>query len=371
MVRPSTPLRTFQRALDHPLLKGALGLLGGLLSAFLILVSVISGNWQMGVSNDRFLTVIYLVIAPAAVGIASPLWFWFGRAIWRRIGHPGRHYLERLSAARFLPGIAAAALGLAVILPVSATSRFWTQTRLPFGLLIAIVGPVWFWVGRPFLGDRIGRWLPTPDAEVAALTARWVPAVAGLLLLSVVITSVIALPVAAVGDPVDEGGLTVTVTDARTVESITRMDGETVMNDHGWRLLMVRLSVRNDGRLTRPLPGGSYGDVAAIAPECSAQTFGEPSNNCNQVFLDGPFSVDNETFPSYEDQYSATGGEIPPGQSVTGWYVYRIEGSLHPDVDDEPMVIVDDIGRWTYSYGPTKSPTSGQGTETPSVTPSG
>ncbi len=374
MPRLSARLRSLQHALDHPLLTGGIGLIGGLLSAFLILVSIISGNWQMGVSNDRFLTVIYAIIVPAAVGIASPLWYWLGRPIWRRIGRPGRQYLDRLTEVRFLPGIAATVLGLVVMLPVSATSRFWTQTRLPFGLLVAIVGPAWFWVGRPMLGDRLDGWLPTTvaaDLDFTTRTARVIPAVAGLLLVSIAITSVIALPVVNVGEPVNEGSLSVSVTDVRTSASITRADGETVRADHGWRLLLVRLAVSNDGRLARPLPGGSYGGVAAIAPECSAQTFGEPSNNCNQVFLDGPFTVDGETFPPYEDRYVATDGDIAPDQTVTGWYVFRIEASPLQGGSDGRMVIVDDVGRWTYTYDTTPRPMQDRGTETPSVTPPG
>ena len=185
----------------------------------------------------------------------------------------------------------------------------------------------------------------------AASAVRILLAIGVLLVISVAVTARIALPVAGVREPVASNGLSVSITETRTTTEVTELDGQSVEATHGWRLLLVRLEVHNVGDGPRPVPGRSVGDIAVIAPECEANTFGEPANNCNQAYLDGAFRADGEEYANYDARQEAVGGTLSPGERITGWLVFRIERSPTRKPSFDAMVIVDNVGRWVLLDG--------------------
>lgn len=335
------------------LLRGGLGLVGGVALLFGVVVVLFGGNWHMGYTHDRVLVPIFGLLVPAAAGIVSPLWYWVGRPVWARLDRPGERSARRLRRARFLPGLAGSVLGVALLLPVSATSRFPVQMLAPFGLAVGLAGPLWFWLGRPVAGGRVEAWLPGEpgDPALAAAGRRVVPALAVLLAASVAVTAVIALPVVGTGETVASGDLAITVTDTRTATTVTETGSGTDQGGFAWRLLLVGVAVENRGDEPRRLPGSSVGDIAVIAPACGAQNFGEPSHNCNQVYLDGNFTADGTGYANYDDRQAAVGGTVDPGERVTGWLVFRVESRPTADPDFEAMVVVNEVGRWTLDDG--------------------
>lgn len=340
--------------------RGAVGLGAGVLVLFGVFVTLLGGNWQLGFRHDWVLTLIFVDLVPAALGILSPVWYWIGRPLWYHLGRPGGRRFEHWQSARFLPGILGPLVGIALLFPVSATSRFWIQILVPFGLMVGVGSPLWFWFLRPLasawdrgpripLTNRVTAGLPagvldrlsrTPGSRVVAIGLA-------LLLLSAAVTVVIALPVNAPGESVRSNGLTVSVTDIRTTDSLTTADGETTSADDTWGFLLVRIAVENRGASSRSLPGTGIGSIAVIAPACEAMTFGEPRNNCNSAYVGQNFTAGGETYRTYEEEVVATDGTIEPGQRVAGWLAYRIESAPSADPAFEAMIVVDDIGRWT------------------------
>lgn len=340
------PLRTVRGRLpaEIRLLRGALGLAGGAVLLFAIANALLSANWRLGFANNRLFTPVLLAIAPMVLGLASPLWYWIGRPLWHHLDRPGAAALAPLSGARFLPGLASTAVGLAMLLAVRATSPRPVQVLVPLGIGLAVLGPLWYWIARPLVGEDLAAWLPEAATGEAprAQALRMGLGVAVLLALAVGVTVAVALPIVAPGDPVTAGGLTVAVTDvAQTDAVVEREDGD----EYGTgpeTLLLVRVAVENPGDRPRSVPSAL--DVSVFASACSAQTFGEPARNCNQPYVSGPFEVDGERFANYDDQQAAMDGTLAPGDRVAGWLVYRIES---PPADEGPVVvIVDDVGRW-------------------------
>ena len=348
------PIVAVRRVLpaEARLLNGAIGLFGGLLLAFVVFVQLLGGNWRMAYADDRFLTLIFTFLGPAGVGVVSPVWFWVGRPLWARFGRPGNRYVRRWSSAQFIPGLLAPIGGGFLMFPVEASSGFWTLLLVPFGLLLGLIGPIWFWLGRPLVGPRVDEWLPgiPPRNTLERLTSRWFPAVVAILFTALAVTSLLALPIVAVGEPVRTNDLTVSVTDTRTATTITEETDETAMRPDGWRFLLVRVAVTNEGARPHPAPGGSVGDIAVIAQACSAQTFGEPANNCNAAFVDGAFTANGDTYPSFDLRRDALDGELAPGDRLTGWLVYRIEHRPSRASSAEPMIIINEVGRWTFEF---------------------
>jgi len=330
-------------------LRGAVGALSGVILFGSILSILLGGNWHLGYGDDRLLVAIFLVLIPAGLGVASPIWYWLGRPVWDWFDRPGDHFLGPFREVRFLPGLAGSVIGVALIFPVSATSRLLIQTLAPFGLAIAIGTPLWYWVVRPTGVVDTERWLPEIPSESRLTTA----AVQSILVLGVLfgaslsITSVIALPAVGIGDSVPADGLAVTVTDTRTASEIAEIEDGVVHGSDGWQLLLVRVSVENQGEARRQLPGTSVGDITVIAPPCSAQNFGEPSHNCNQVYVDGNFRTNGTTYTNYETRQAAADGTIGPGDRIAGWLVFRLESRPIQTSGSDSMVIVDDVGRWT------------------------
>lgn len=321
---------------------GILGLIGGVTIVVILTVVLLGGNWQLGFGDDRPLVLIFGLGFPAAVGITSPLWFWVGRPVWVHYGRPGEDHWRSLYDVKFLPGLAGSLVGVLLVLPVSATSPLPVQVLAPFGIGLGIVAPAWYWgVGPVFR--------PQTDALLAEASSDSIDAIPGartgvglvvLLVLSAVVTTAIALPVVGTGETITSGGLTVTVDDTTTVESVTAIDDGEVHGTDSWRLLLVSVTVENRATTPQEMPGTSVGDVTVISPACGVQNFGEPAYNCNQVFLDGRFTGDGTEYPSY------SGGTIAPGEQEGGWLVYRLE--QRPDRRGGPrgMIIVDDVGRW-------------------------
>lgn len=330
------------------ILKGAAGIISGVVLFGSILSILLGGNWQLGYGDDRLLVGIFLVLIPAGLGIVSPLWYWLGRPVWDWFDRPGDQRLHPLREVRFLPGIAGSVLGIALIIPVTATSRLLVQTLAPFGLAIAIGSPLWFWALRPTGVMSIGGWLPEilRGSSSRATLGRSLLVLGILFALSLAITTFIALPVVDIGESLPGDGVTVTVTDAQTVPEITEIDSERNHGSDSNQLVLVRLSVENRGEVRRQLPGTSVGDITVIAPPCSAQNFGEPSHNCNQVFVDGNFRVDGTAYTNYGSRQASTGGTIEPGARISGWLVFRRESRQTRSPQFESMVIVNDVGRW-------------------------
>ena len=331
------------------ILRGLGGLVAGVIIVFEVFVVLLSGNWQLGYTHDWLLTTIFGLLVPAGLGIVSPLWYWIGRPLWARFDRPGRQYLRRWGDGTFLLGLAGPLVGASLFFLVSATSPFWVQTLIPFGLAIGLACPSWFWVVRPIAGDRIPRVVPMPsDVPSSAVPlVRMLPAIGVLFVIGVAVTAVIALPVVAVGEPVASNGLSVSITETRTTTEVTEPGGDSVTATHGWGLLLVHLEVHNVADGPRPVPGRSVGDIAVIAPECGANNFGEPANNCNQAYLDGDFRANGEEFTNWDDRQAAVDGTIGPGERLSGWLVFRIEGSPVQNPSFGAVVVVEDVGRWT------------------------
>ena len=344
------PIRTLRGRLptELRLLRGAAGFLGGLLLVFGVFVVLLGGNWRLGYTHEWLLTTIFGLFIAAGVGILSPLWYWIGRPIWFRIDRPGRQFVGRWEAAKFLPGLLGSLIGAGLFFLVSATSGFWVQTLIPFGLAIGLVSPLWFWVFRPFVGHRLPNF-PFIDADLpspAALAVSVLPTVAVLFGVGVIVTWVIALPIVGVGQPVSADGVTVSVLDTRTTTEVTELEGRSVRATHEWRLLLVRLVVDNEGTSPRPLAGRSVGDIALIAPEGGANNFGGPANNWNEAYLDGDFRADGVEYANYSERQESAGGTLAAGDRVSGWLVFRIESPPTGPPTFDAMVIVDDVGRW-------------------------
>ena len=350
------PIRTLRGRLpaEMRILRGLAGLLGGAVLLGGLLTVLLGGNWQLGYGDDRPLAAILLTAGPAVVGILSPCWYWLGRPAWHWRGRPAADRLGPAEDARFLPGLAGSVLGLLLVVPVSATSRLPVQALGPLGVAVALGSPLWYWLLRPALGRRIGRLLPgaVRGPGLTETAGRILPVLVVLLVASLALTAVIALPVAGVGTPVSAGDLTVTVTDVRTVTGVTEVGGEGYeYGRDGRRLLLVHVAVENRGDTRRGLPGTSVGDVAVIAPTCSAQNFGEPSHNCNQVYVDGTFRANGAEYANYGTRVESTGGRIAPGAHLDGWLAFRLESRPDDRSGFEPMVIVADVGRWTLDEG--------------------
>lgn len=344
------PIRTLRSFLpgEARLLRGGVGLLAGVLIVSEIIVLVLGGNWQMGYSNDWILASIFLLLVPAAVGIMSPLWYWIGRPGWDRFERPGDRLLHRWRQARFVPGLVGAFVGVSLMFPVSATSRFWVQTLVPFGLAIGLASTLWFWLLRPLASSKLDAVLPgDPSSKPVVIIQRGLPTIGILFVIGVAITAAISLPVVTIGESVTTGDMAVSITDTRTTTTVTESNGRTFEATHGWQLLLVHLTVENRGESPRMLPGRSFGDITVIAPECSANNFGEPSNNCNRAFVDGRFNADGEEYANYDEQQAATSGMIGPRERISGWLVFRLENQPTNGNEFEPMVVVDDVGRWS------------------------
>lgn len=330
------------------LLRGGAGFVSGIVLVFAIFVGLLGGNWQLGYAHDWILTSIFGLFVPGAIGLVSPLWYWVGRPVWDRIDRPGNRYFERWRTARFLPGQIGAVLGISLFSLVNATSGFWIQTLIPFGLALGLGSPVWFWLLRPLAKEWSPSWVPaaseTPFPE--GFAGRTLSGIGVLFVMAVAVTAVIALPVAAIGEPVTSNGLTVSIPESRTTTEVIESDGESRTVTHDWRFLLVRLSVDNEANAPRSIPGRTEGDVAVIAPECSANNFGEPANNCNQAYLDGDFRADGKEYPYYDTRQEAVGGTIRPGEGLSGWVVFRIENRPVQNPSFDAMVVIDDVGRW-------------------------
>lgn len=78
------PIRTLRGYLpaEMRVLRGAGGALVGVILFGSILSILLGGNWHLGYGDDRILVAIFLVLLPAGLGVASPIWYWLGRPVW-------------------------------------------------------------------------------------------------------------------------------------------------------------------------------------------------------------------------------------------------------------------------------------------------
>jgi len=120
---PIWTLRSYLPA-EMRVLRGILGMIGGVALFGGVLVILLGGNWQLGYADSRFLASIFLALIPATIGIVSPAWYWLGRPEWYRLDRPGNHLLCRFRNARFVPGMVGTVLGIGLMAPVTATSGF-------------------------------------------------------------------------------------------------------------------------------------------------------------------------------------------------------------------------------------------------------
>jgi hypothetical protein len=164
-------------------IRGAVGALSGVILIASILSILLGGNWHLGYGDDRILVAIFLVLIPAGLGVASPIWYWIGQPVWDWFDRPGDHLLRPFREVRLLPGLAGSVIGVALIFPVSATSRLLVQMLAPFGLAIAIGTPLWYWVVGPAGVVDTERWLP----EVPTGSPLTTTAVQSLLVLGVLL----------------------------------------------------------------------------------------------------------------------------------------------------------------------------------------
>lgn len=332
-------------------MRGLVGLAGGSLLLFGLSVELFTANWKLGIALEWLFTPLLAFLVPAALGIVSPLWYWVGRPIWCRLARSraqGSVVRSGLREARFLPGLAGSLLGLLVLGPVTATAGFWVQAMLPLGLLIGLGAPLWYWIFRPLGRQLFAR----PDRNgsedwLAGSAVRWgLAALFVLAVLSVLVTAVVSLPIVEVGQPITTGsGMELAVTDVETRSSIRAADGDLIDGGAGG-VLLVRVEGTNGGDTPSAVPGDSVGDVAVISETCEAQTFGEPSNNCNRVYLDGNFTAGDRAYANWGVVRERAGGSVGPDERLGGWLAYRIEGRSAEGF--EGMVIVDDVGRWRF-----------------------
>lgn len=344
------PIRRLRGTLpaEMRVLRGAFGAAGGGVLLGTVLDVLFRGNLQLGFGDGRILVGLFLVFVPAVIGLVSPIWYWVGRPVWVWLDRPGVHLLAPLATARFLPGIFGSLLGIVVASPVRATSSPVVQTLVPFGLIIAVGTPLWYWILRPASIHHVGRLLPNAvsGTKPRAIATRTLLVLGVLLCVSLVVASVIALPIVDTGEQVTTDGLSVAITDTETVRAIPAIDRTETYARDGSRLLLVRIAVENRGQTPRRLPGTSVGDIAVIAARCDAQTFGEPAQNCDQVWPDGPFTADGTTYENYATLAESSDGTLPAGARIEGWLAYRLESRQESAPEFDSMVIVDDVGRW-------------------------
>lgn len=348
---PFPTLRSYLPA-EMRLLNGIGGFVGGLLLLLFTFSILLGGNWHLGFADDRILTGIFLVFVPAAIGILSPLWFWIGRPLWVRFNRPGYHVTYRFERARFLLGLFGSLVGSWIILRVSATSHLAEQSLAPFGLALALGFPLWYWVIRPIGYQQIEERLPGSPSEsrLKVFVIRSVPVISFLFLSSLAVTAFISMPIVAVGQQTTADGLAVTVTETQTVSGVTEVDSDEEFGQHSAGLLLFHISMENRGTAPKRIPGSSVTEIGFIAPYCQAQTFGEPSNNCNRAYVHGDFSAGDSIHTNFDDQQELRGGKLNPGEGVDGWLVFRIESAPTPS-DSKGMIIVEDVGRWTLERG--------------------
>lgn len=352
-IRWPSSIRTLRGYLptDMRVLRGAVGAFSGVILFVSIISILLSGNWQLGYGDDRILVAIFLVLIPAGLGVASPIWYWLGRPVWGWFDRPGNTLLRPLQEVRFLPGLVGSVIGVTLLFPVHATSRLFVQSLAPFGLAIAVGTPLWYWILRPTGVVDTERWLPEiPSGSPLTTTAARSLLVLGVLFgASLAITTVIALPIVGIGQPVTEDRVAIAITDAQTVTGISGIGNGAGYGSDSGQFLLIRVSVENQAETRRPLPGASVGDITVIAPTCRVQNFGEPSHNCNQVYVDGNFSANGTTYRNYDSRHASADGTIGPGDRITGWLVYRLESRPTQPNGFESMVIIDDVGRWALS----------------------
>lgn len=345
------PIRTLRGHLpaEMRILRGVGGALGGAILSISILGVLLGGNWRLGFGDDRLFVGIFLVLVPAGLGLASPVWYWFGRPVWAWFDRPGLHLLGPLQESRFLPGLAGSVVGVTHLFPVSATSHLLVQTLAPFGLAIALGAPLWYWLVRPIGAQSFGRRLPgfRRESQPTTFAIRSLLVLGLVFVLCLALTTVIAIPIVGLGESVSADGRAVSIVETQLVAEVTESESGEARGSHSWQLLLVRISVENQGKTPQHLPGTSVGDITVIAPPCSAQNFGEPSHNCNQVYVDGNFSPNGTTYANYDTRQARADGTVPPGDRIDGWLVFRLESRPPRDPGFAPMVIVDDVGRWT------------------------
>lgn len=332
------------------ILRGVLGLLAGGFLLLSVLNLLLAGNWHLGFGDSRVLVSIYFLLVPAALGILSPLWYWLGRPLWIRANLVDEGLIQTRGRPGFLPGLLGAVVGIALLFPVDATVSFWIQTLAPFGLAVAIASPVWFWLGRPVVGTDVHSMLPPSlaDTDTSRIGRRVIVGLAVLFVASAVLTSVIGLPIVGLSETVQTQDLEISISDARVVDELTDASGETRGGTYDWKLLLINVTVENNGDQVHRLPGASVTEISTISPICSAQTFGEPQNNCNEMYLTGNFSAGGMTYTNYDDHQAMLGGELGPNERVSGWLVFRLESRPTEGSTLQAMVIVDDVGRWKF-----------------------
>lgn len=347
---PAQQLRSKLPA-EMRILRGALCLLAGVFILLAELRLLLVENWHLGFGDARLLVSVYLLLVPAVLGILSPLWYWFGRPLWHRFDVLRNRSFRWRGTPQFPLGLLGSALGVALLFVVDVGASFWAQTLAPFGLAVAIASPLWFWLVRPVVGTGADSRLPASLADAGAPRTGRRLAV-GLLVLVVAsagLTSVIGLPIVDLGETVQAHGLDVSISNVTVVSDLTDASGEDRLEDQDYKLLLLEVTVENNGEQAHRLPGDSVNEILAFSTACGAQTFGEPANNCNEMYLTGNFTAAGVTYANYDDRQDAIGGELGPDERLSGWLVFRLERPMTGETQLPVTVVVDDVGRWKFS----------------------
>lgn len=228
----------------------------------------------------------------------------------------------------------------------------WTGVFL-FGILIALVSPLWYWLVRPFyiwrFGERDAPWYRPPGTLHPFRIVRYT-AIGGYSIILIVIALII-VAIAFGGGPttlnLGEAGSTETLTAVATeyetaselVEwnAITEEYEERKTPPAGATFVLIRFEVTNTGETRAKIPGGEI--IGAEIVLRYKDSTADPVNVDN-------FMVDEQRYRSYSEQVESFDDTLFPDQTISGWLVFELPQGFEQDDAVLRVEIEDEVLEW-------------------------
>jgi len=320
------------------LLPGIVGLVGGgaLIGLFFYTIFVVHYSYHSVFTPSYSLAGLVVGLG----GLCGALWYVILRPLVFRLTPALAERLTSFSPD-FSRGMGLAVVGAVLPWVVNDGSGGSVQALGILGAVLLTVAPLWYW----FVGAIEWPWRdywpddrPTPSGRQAVLAGGAV-----VVVLSVALTPVVALPMLSADETATNGGVAVTITDVQRTDSVVGARNDSVTAGPDTELVVVEFTIENRGSETwEPAPYFAYNDVVRLTSPACGTTF---SPECRDVT---PYAQ-NFTAGGMEYDYIYANGYVYPGETKTGAAVWEVP--RRTDGGEGPRLTFTflDIGRWNVS----------------------
>jgi len=222
-----------------------------------------------------------------------------------------------------------------------------------FGVLLTVVSPIWYWIGRPVyvavVGERDAPWYRPPGTLHSNKLVRY-GSIGGYSIIGL-LTVIIFFGLLSggggaetldLGQTASNDQFEVTVDGYKTVTTIDKEFGGETTAQSGAVFLLLEVKVNNVGETRANAPGGSLSQDFELQYRDTTTAPLSPSD----------FRASgSQSYMSYPDEVTgAEDDEVFPGNSVSGWLVFEMPENFDPTEAVLRVELEDDSGDDVFSW---------------------